>query len=616
MDGFLSQAVIYLLAAVIAVPVAARLGLGSVLGYLAAGIVIGPIIGLVGSETKDLQHFAEFGVVMMLFVIGLELAPRTLWDMRHKLLGLGGLQVLGTMGVITWIAVAMGLAWQTALAIGMVLALSSTAIVLQTLTEKGLMRTAEGRSSFSVLLTQDVAVIPMLALLPLLALPELSATISHSDGHGARHNMLAGLPGWGHPQRDLGDYYCRHLCNAADFQNDSQHRIARDVHSHHIADRCGHCLWHVACGAIAGLGHVSRRCGIGQLRLSPRIRKCRRAVQRAIVRTIFHHGRRRINFNTFAAQPVLILGLTIGLIVIKAAILFGLAVIFKIKGRSRWLFTLSLAQAGEFGFVLLAFSTQQHVIPTPLAEQLLLVVALTMLITPLLFILYDKISAAQAHTTSDRADDTIDSHGPVIIAGMGRFGQIVNRLVRNSGFETVVLDNNPKSIELMRRFGIKGFFGDPTRPEILTAAGLKAAKILVVAVDDTDAAIRLVEHARREREDLHIIARATDREQVYRLYAAGANDIVREMFDSSLRAGRYVLENVGLTEYEAAEAEKTFYKHDRYALSELAKLWQPDVPTGKNEAYINRAKELEQELESALLEARSPLEGTGPDDTA
>lgn len=196
MDGFLSQAVIYLLAAVIAVPVAARLGLGSVLGYLAAGIVIGPIIGLVGSETKDLQHFAEFGVVMMLFVIGLELAPRTLWDMRHKLLGLGGLQVLGTMGVITWIAVAMGLAWQTALAIGMVLALSSTAIVLQTLTEKGLMRTAGGRSSFSVLLTQDVAVIPMLALLPLLALPELSAMASHSDGHDATHNMLAGLPGW------------------------------------------------------------------------------------------------------------------------------------------------------------------------------------------------------------------------------------------------------------------------------------------------------------------------------------------------------------------------------------------------------------------------------------
>lgn len=620
MDGFLSQAVIYLLAAVIAVPVAARLGLGSVLGYLAAGIVIGPIIGLVGSETKDLQHFAEFGVVMMLFVIGLELAPRTLWDMRHKLLGLGGLQVLGTMGVITWIAVAMGLAWQTALAIGMVLALSSTAIVLQTLTEKGLMRTAGGRSSFSVLLTQDVAVIPMLALLPLLALPELSATISHSDGHGARHNMLAGLPGWAVTLATLSAISAIIIVGIF-----AMPPIFKMIHSTGLREMSTAITLLIVVGIAYGMLLVGLSPALGTFLAGVVLANSafRHELESAVepfkgllLGLFFITVGAGINFNTFAAQPVLILGLTIGLIVIKAAILFGLAVIFKIKGRSRWLFTLSLAQAGEFGFVLLAFSTQQHVIPTTLAEQLLLVVALTMLITPLLFILYDKISAAQAHTTSDRADDTIDSHGPVIIAGMGRFGQIVNRLVRNSGFETVVLDNNPKSIELMRRFGIKGFFGDPTRPEILTAAGLKAAKILVVAVDDTDAAIRLVEHARREREDLHIIARATDREQVYRLYAAGANDIVREMFDSSLRAGRYVLENVGLTEYEAAEAEKTFYKHDRYALSELAKLWQPDVPTGKNEAYINRAKELEQELESALLEARSPLEGTGPDDTA
>lgn len=608
MGGFLSQAVIYLAAAVIAVPVAARLGLGSVLGYLAAGIVIGPILGLVGSETKDLQHFAEFGVVMMLFVIGLELAPRTLWDMRHKLLGLGGLQVLGTMGAITWIAMSLGLVWQTALAIGMVLALSSTAIVLQTLTEKGLMRTAGGRSSFSVLLTQDVAVIPMLALLPLLAVPELSTSSGYHGEHGASYNLLEGLPGWVVTLATIGA-----ISTIIMVGRYVMRPIFQMIHSTGLREMSTAITLLIVVGIAYGMLLVGLSPALGTFLAGVVLANSefRHELESAVepfkgllLGLFFITVGAGINFITFADQPLLILGLTIGLILVKAAILFVLSVIFKIKGRSRWLFTLSLAQAGEFGFVLLAFATQQHVIPAPLAEQLLLVVAFTMLITPLLFILYDKISAAHANSQSDQPEDTIDAHGPVIIAGIGRFGQIVNRLVRNSGFDTVVLDNNPKSIELMRRFGIKGFFGDPTRPEVLKAAGLGEARILVVAVDDPETAVRLVKHARSVRDDLHIIARATDREHVYRLYAAGANDIVREMFDSSLRAGRYVLENSGLTEYEAAEAEKTFYKHDRYALSELAKLWRPDVPMAKNDAYINRAKELEQELESALLSAR------------
>ena len=197
--------------------------------------------------------------------------------------------------------------------------------------------------------------------------------------------------------------------------------------------------------------------------------------------------------------------------------------------------------------------------------------------------------------------DEIDEEGPVIIAGIGRFGQIVNRLVQASGFQTVVLDHNPEAIAVMRRFGFKAFLGDPTRPDILRKAGIKDARVLVVALDDKKAALQLIAYARKLRPDLHIVTRAHDRTDVYRLYQAGANDIVREMFDSSLRAGRYVLENMGLSEYEAAEAQRMFYSHDRDSVRELADLWRPDVATADNKAYVARAKELQKDLETAFL---------------
>jgi CPA2 family monovalent cation:H+ antiporter-2 len=318
-----------------------------------------------------------------------------------------------------------------------------------------------------------------------------------------------------------------------------------------------------------------------------------------------------INFTLLANNAVPILALTAALIAGKGAILFGLGTLFKLKGRSRWLFTLSLAQAGEFGFVLLSFAQQTHVLGTGLSEKLLMVVALSMLATPLLFILYDWLSHRSGDDASDLEADEIDEQGPVIIAGMGRFGQIVNRMVQNTGFKTVVLDHDMETIQLMRRFGFRGFFGDPTRPELLHAAGLKEAHILVIALDDPDASVRLATFARRERPDLHIIARARDRNHVFRLYKAGANDIVREMFDSSLRAGRYVLENIGLNEYEAAMAEKVFFQHDREAVRDLAQLWDPNIPASKNEAYIKRALELDKELEATLqakLDERAELE--------
>ena len=615
MESFLSQAVVYLAAAVIAVPIASRLGLGSVLGYLAAGIIIGPVLGLVGSETADLQHFAEFGVVMMLFVIGLELEPRALWDMRHKLLGLGGLQISGTIALIGGVAYAFGLPWQSALAVGMILALSSTAIVLQTLNEKGLMQTAGGRSSFSVLLTQDIAVIPMLAMLPLLALPYDDHTDKASGGHGAHDgahaatNLLEGLPGWAVTLATLG--VIAGIILAGIFLIPL---LFRFIHGSRLREM----YTAITLLIVVGIGYLMTIVG-----LSPALgtflagvvlanSEFRHELEGAIepfkgllLGLFFITVGAGINFGILFGNPATILMMTIGVIAIKGAILFAIALLFRMKGRSRVLFTLSLAQAGEFGFVLIGFTLQQHVLPTTLSEQLLLVVALSMLITPALFILYDLLSKRLGEPLIEEPEDEVDAGGPIIIAGIGRFGQIVNRMVRNSGYETVVLDNNLRMIQLMRKFGYKGFFGDPSRPEILHAAGLRDARVLVVTIDDKEAAEKLIRYARSERPDLHIVARAHDRVHVYRLFRAGANDIVREMFDSSLRAGRYVLENVGLTEYEAKRAETAFYEHDRYAIRELADLWSSKKSLDENRAYVARAKELEQDLELALMNSIS-----------
>ncbi len=635
MEGFFFQATIFLAAAVIAVPIAARMGLGSVLGYLAAGIVIGQIPGFLGGHAaEELQHFAEFGVVMMLFLIGLELEPKALWEMRHKLLGLGGLQVTITALAVMAACMLLGLSWSVALAIGLVFSLSSTAIVLQTLSEKGLMQTGGGRSTFSTLLTQDIAVIPMLALLPLLALPKtpdmiLGETLqrlseasdaTHGDDHGganieAAQSFIQSLPGWGVTLVTLGAIVGIILAGVY---------LTRPVFRFIHTSRLREMYTALALLIVVGIAFVMSLVGLspalgaflaGLVLASSEFRHELESdiapFKGLLLGLFFIAVGAGINFSLLFASFFTILALTFSLILIKGGILFVLGRFFGLHGRDLWLFTLSLAQAGEFGFVLINFSGQHNVIPTELRETLLLVIAISMLITPLLFILYDWLSHRMTETSDVPQADEIDSQGPVIIAGIGRFGQVVNRMVRSSGFDTVVLDHDLEAIQRMRRFGIKGFLGDPGRPELLHAAGLGTASVLVAALDDPEATTRLVAFARRERPDLHIVARARDRTHVFRLYQAGADDIVREVFDSALRAGRYVLENIGLSEFESAELHKTFYHYDRRSVRELAALWDPNIPTIENKAYIARAKELETELQTMLLSRREEEEAAG-----
>ena len=613
MDSILFEATLYLAAMVIAVPLSVRLGLGSVLGYLMAGVALGPILQQTGADPHDLQQFAEFGVVMMLFLIGLELNPRGLWEMRDKLLSLGGGQILLSTVVIGGGALWLGLAWQQALAVGLIFALSSTAIVLQTLTEKKLLRTTGGRSAFSVLLTQDIAVIPMLALMPLLA--TVPPAQFSPDGSIQRPglelaadtgmSLVEGLPAWGVTLITLaavaavivgGQFLTRPL-----FQFIHMARLREIYTAVALVIIVGIAFLMVLVGLSPALGAFIAGVVLANSEFKHELEANVEPFKGLLLGLFFITVGASIHFEVLWSHLFTIISLTLAVMISKGLILYVIGRIYGLRGRDQWLFTLSLAQAGEFGFVLISYAVGQHVLPAQVAEILLLVVALSMLLTPLFFILYDVLSRLIKDAVEDGpAPDDIDSQESIIIAGTGRFGQVVNRMLQLSGFKTVVLDADLATIQLLRRFGIHGYFGDPTRPELLHAAGLDHARVLVVAMDGKEDVLKLVRYARSKRPDIHIVARAYDRVHTYELYQAGANDIVREMFDSSLRAGRYVLENMGLSEYEAHEMEMAFYRHDRHTLRELAELWQPGVPLAENEAYVARSRELNNVLETAI----------------
>ncbi len=605
MESFLFQATLYLIAMVIAVPITSRLGLGSVLGYLLAGIVIGFFIGDGVTDMQELQHFAEFGVVLMLFLIGLELEPRALWAMRDKLLGLGGLQILLTALVVTLGALVLGQTWRVSLTLGAIFSLSSTAIVLQTLSEKRLMQTAGGRSTFSVLLMQDIAVIPMLALLPLLALPGARALAKAEASSAPGFSLIADLPGWGVTLVTLAAVCAVVL---------SGHYLVRPILSYVHTARLREINTAMALLIVVGIASLMLMVGLppalgtflaGVVLANSEFRheiESNIAPFKGLLLGLFFMAvGAGIDFGVLASKPVTILSLTLAIMVAKGAVLYLLGYLFKLRGRNQWLFTLGLAQAGEFGFVLVSFTVGQRILPQALAQTVLLVVALSMLLTPLFFILHDWLAKRMKEEGETIADDEVDEQQPVIIAGVGRFGQVVNRMVTMSGFKTTVLDHSLETIRLMRKFGFKGYYGDPTRPELLAAAGLDKARVLVACLDDAEATTRLVTYARRMRPDLHIIARAYDRTHVFQLYQAGADDIVRELFDSSLRVARYVLENSGISEFEAAELEKIFFTHDRASVRELVNYWKPGVAVEDNPAYVARSKELNSELETALM---------------
>ncbi|MBT2129849.1 cation:proton antiporter [Aliiroseovarius lamellibrachiae] len=597
------------LAGVIAVPIAARFGLGSVLGYLIAGIAISPVLRWAGADVVSLQHFAEFGVVMMLFIVGLEMNPKALWQLRGRIFVLGGLQVGVTTALVMGVAMAFGQPWTVSLAIGLIFALSSTAIVNQTLKEKGLLRSDGGQTSFAVLLFQDIAVIPMLALLPLLALPELMDVMSHgadhdSHGGGLTLDLVAGLNGWQHGAVTLaaiaGVIIAGTYLTGPIFRFVARARLRELFVTTALMMVLGIALLMTMVGLSPALGTFLAGVVMAGNEFRHELESDIDPFRGIFLGIFFITVGASIDFVLLWENLGLIIGLTLGLIAMKSAVLLILSRIFRLSGGDKWLFALGMAQAGEFGFVLISYTVANAVIPSDVASLLLLVVALSMLLTPALFILYDRVLAPRYLRQQEQEADEIDSHANIIIAGHGRFGGIVNRSLRGAGYDTTVLDYSADHLQMLRQFGVKVFFGDPTRPDLLHAAGIDEAKVLVVAIDDKDEITNMVRHVVKFHPHVHVVARAINREHVYDLWSVGCRDIIRETFDGSLRASRSVLEALGRSRPAAQNMVDAFAEMDRKTMLELADLYDIDTPVTENKPYMERARAMREEWEEEL----------------
>ncbi len=606
MTGFLILAFLILVAGLISVPIATRFGLGSVLGYLLAGMAIAPVLTGLDVDVEQLQVFAEFGVVMMLFIVGLELEPKRLWAMRGKLIGTGGGQVALTTLAIAGVALVDGQPWQTALAIGMILTLSSTAIVVQSLTEKGLLKSSGGESAFSVLLVQDVAVIPILALLPLLALPGLAMAVGEgAHGHGL--DLTADLPALLAAAVRvaavaavvlIGNYLTRPI-----FRFIAAANLRELFTAAGLVFVIGIALLMTLVGLSPALGTFLAGVVLANSEYRHELESDVDPFKGLLLGLFFITVGANIDFALVMDRGGEVVFWAAVVIAVKVAVLLLVGRLSGLRREALWLFALSLPQAGEFAFVLIAFALGNAILAPDLADLLLLVVAVTMLATPLLFILYDKVIArAYCGKQAEREADAIEEEMPIIIAGRGRVGGIVDRMLDAAGHRATVIDYDSEHIEQLKRFGVKSFFGDATRPDLLASAGIARAKLLIVALDEREQIDKLTRYAVANFPNLHVIVRAKDRDHVYHLWSMGARDVIRETYDSSLRMGRSAYEALGVDRQNAQAMVDAFEAQDRSSMREVADLYRLDIPSWENEPLLAKIRELRAEWDPKLRE--------------
>ncbi|MBI1252113.1 MAG: potassium transporter [Alphaproteobacteria bacterium] len=587
------EAFAFLAAAVIAVPIAKRIGLGSVLGYLIAGAILGPFGLKLFGDPENMMHVAEFGVVIMLFLIGLELRPELLWRMRDSILGLGGFQVLLTGLALAGAAMALGAEWRMALAVGFILALSSTAIVMQSLRERGLAATDPGRSAFAVLLFQDIAVIPMLALFPLLAM-------APAGGEGEAHGVAA-LPAWAQALAVLGAVggivlAGRFLLRPV-FRYIARAGMQEIFTAFALAIVVGVALLMQVVGLSPALGAFVAGVVLADSEYRHELESDIEPFRGLLLGLFFVSVGAAIDFAMILAQPLFILGLVVGLICIKAAVLFLLARGFKRPAADASLVALSLAQGGEFAFVLFAFAQSQNVVTGAFADPLIAAVALSMALTPLLLIVGERISTRLSTSAQRATPDALDIDQPhAIIAGFGRFGQIPHRLLKANGFRTSVLEHNAEQVELARGFGHRANYGDASRLDLLRAAGAADAQLLVIAVNDAEKATEIVEISRKHFPNLKVIARAFDRLHYYDLMDKGVDAAERETFEGGLRLGVKALRALGYGAHQAERAGRLFRRHDERQLEEMRAHWA----AGEFETYRSAVTARQTMLEEAL----------------
>jgi len=588
-------AMIYLAAAVIFIPIARKLGLGSVLGYLLAGIVIGPsMMGFIGQEGHDIMHFAEFGVVMMLFLIGIELEPALLWNMRAPILGLGGLQVLITTASITGLALLLGQPLNASLALGMTLSLSSTAIVLQSLKEKGQLSSAAGQSSFSVLLFQDIAVIPMLAIFPLLAGKDTGNNPAHE------HTFRDNLPAWGQTLAVLaavtliiiaGRYLVRPLL-----------RIVAKARVRELFTAFA-LLLVVSISVLMGLVGLSPALGafLGGVVLANseyrhELESDIEPFKGLLLGLFFIAVGASIDFKLVLTMPWMILGLVVALMALKAGILLILGKIFHIRIEQNLLFGMALSQMGEFAFVLLSFTNQNNILSADTVSIMTAVVAISMALTPLLLLIHEKAILprfSKTETDSREADQIQEKH-PIIIAGFGRFGNIVGRFLRVNGIQATILDLDSDRVDTLHNLGVKVYYGDASRYDMLAAAGAADARIIIVAMDTVEQTLEVVKIVRKHFPHLQMLVKAENIPDTYELMDLGVLHIYRETLDTSLRMGADAMKMLGMRAYQAHRNVSTFRKQDEKALKGLSAI------RNDKKLYINTVKERIEELEKLM----------------
>jgi CPA2 family monovalent cation:H+ antiporter-2 len=568
---FLHDALIYLAAAVVFVPIAKKLGMGSVLGYLLGGIIIGPFfLGFIGQEGKDIMHFAEFGVVMMLFLIGLELEPSNFWRMRNLILGTGSVQLGTTTILIFAVFVFLGFSWQAALACGLALAMSSTAIVMQTLREKGLTKTESGKSSFAVLLFQDIAVIPILALLPLLV---ISAVHAPSAG-GA--TLLSGQPGWAQTLTVLGAVGLVILSGR--FVIVPFLRFIARIHLRELFTAAalliviGTASIMMLVGLSPALGTFLAGVVLANSEFRHELESDIEPFKGILLGLFFISVGASINFSLIINNPLTIVALVCGIIAIKASVLYLTGKLSRLSFDQNLLFTLGLAQVGEFAFVLFSFIHQLNILSAQWTDIMMGVTAISMTVTPLLLLANERFIIPHVGTKEkeQKEADDIDVHNPVIIAGFGHFGSTLGRFLRANGINATILDNDSDRVDLLRTMGFKVFYGDATRIDILKSAGADEAIILIAAIDSPETNYDLVEKTKKLFPNLTIMVRAKSRLDAYELIDMGVKDIYRESLDTSVRLGIDVLIKLGIRKYSATRAGQNFIKYDEAALYKLS----------------------------------------------
>ncbi len=603
--SFLFQAFVYLSAAVVSVPVAKKLGLGSVLGYLIAGIVIGPyVLGFVGEEGGNVMQFAEFGIIMMLFLIGLELQPEMIWKLKKAILGMGGMQVAATALVIDVIALSLGLRWQTALALGLVLALSSTAIVLQTLHEKGLMKTDGGQNSFSVLLFQDIAIIPILAVMPLLA-------TGHADGDGGHHASAAwveSLPIWGRTVAVLS--VVAGIILAGKYLVNPVFRLIANTKLRELITAAA-LLLVIAITILMGQVGLSPALGaflagvvLAQSEYRHELETSIEPFKGLLLGLFFISVGASIDFRVIAADPLLILELVVALIALKFFVLAIVGRVFRMSYDAILLFAFALAQGGEFAFVLFSFGLDNNVFEASLVDPMIAVVAVSMALTPLLFLVNEKLIRPRFGTTErvrPVSSSVIEEKSRVIIAGFGRVGSTIGRFMQANGEDATYLDIDPDNVELLRKMGLKVFYGDASRADLLRTAGAGDAELLVIAVDDPEKTVEIAATAKKYFPHLDIVARTGGLEDSCELIDMGVTGVYRETLDSALRMGAEALGRLGHRKHNVARAMKTFRKHDEQHILELAEMRHD------RKALIRETKQRIEDLEQLMQAEREEL---------